>query len=349
MPHGLYSDGPQHVTLRPYDDPPLGDGDVRIGVTFAAIKHGTIFHLFSGESPFQERRFDRDLRLFVPKTASDPSGSFMHQFVGDSAVGTVTQVGAAVARLRPGDRVYCYGPICQTLTRPEKAVWPLPPALSEADAVCMDPAFYAASAVRDARVGVGDHVVVFGLGAIGLFVVQMLGLTGCLSVIAVDPIAKRRALAEQLGATATLDPTTGNVALEVRRLVGSEAADVAIEASGNYRALREAMRAVGQCARVVTLGYYKGRDSALELGAEWHHNRLELIGSMPVWQNPMRDYPRWDEQRMRRTLETLFARGLLRSNLIADPVVDLQTVPSAFMAIYHDPRDAIKLSVRLDG
>lgn len=347
MPRGLYIDAPQHVTLREYEDAPLSDNEVRVNVTFAAIKHGTIFHLFSGESPFQDRRFDRDLRLFVPKEPDAPGTNFMHQFVGDSAVGTVSEVGAAVTRVRPGDRVYCYGPICETLTKDESALYPLPAEMSEADAVCMDPAFYAASAVRDARIGLGDHVVVSGLGAIGLFVVQLLARSGALSVIAVDPIEKRRTLAAQLGATATLDPTGGDVALAVRRLVGAAGADVAIEASGNYRALRDTMRVVGQCARVVTLGYYKGNAAPLELGAEWHHNRLELIGSMPVWQNPMRDYPRWDEARMRRVLETLFTNGQLQSSMITDPVVDLATLPEAFMSIYHDPHDAIKLSARL--
>lgn len=349
MPQGLYIDAPQHVVLRAYDDPPLGDEDVHIRATFAAIKHGTIFHLFSGDSPFHGRHFDHNQRLFVQNDSDAPNEGFSQRFVGDSVVGTVTAVGPQVTRFQPGDRVYCYGGMCETLTKRQSDLYPLPAMMSEADAVCMDPAFFAASAVRDARVSIGDHVVVFGLGAIGLLVTQLLARTGALSVIGVDLIEKRRALAEQFGATATIDPSAGDVALEVRRLVGPAAADVAIEASGNYRALSDALRVVGQCARVVTLGYYKGRDTVLELGAEWHHNRLELIGSMPVWQNPMREYPRWDEARMRRTLETMFAQGQLRSAPITDPVVDLQSLPEAFLSIYHDPHDAIKLSVRFNN
>ena len=73
MVRGLYVDKPGSVILREMPEPALGRDQVRIRTELAAIKHGTEFHLFSGESPFQENRFDPKLELFVPK--DEPGGA----------------------------------------------------------------------------------------------------------------------------------------------------------------------------------------------------------------------------------------------------------------------------------
>ncbi|MEZ4832632.1 MAG: zinc-binding alcohol dehydrogenase [Caldilineaceae bacterium] len=217
MPRGLYVDQPQHVILAEYKDKPLLPDQVRFRCEFAAIKHGTIFHLFSGESPFQDQRFDAGQRLFVKKENPDAQpGGMLGQFVGNMSVGTVTEVGSAVDNFTVGQRVYCYGPIAETVTKTAAQVHLLPADVSPEDAVCLDPALYAYAAVRDARITLGDNAVITGLGAIGLFVVQLLAQAGCLNVIAVDPLPKRRALAEKLGAHLTLDPTSTDVGLAVR-------------------------------------------------------------------------------------------------------------------------------------
>lgn len=344
MPQGLYVDAPQHVTLAAYTDLPLQADQVRIRSQFAAIKHGTMFHLFSGASPFQHQRFDREGRLFVaddtPKT-----GGLVGQFIGNMVVGTVVEAGPDAPLFAPGDRVYCYGPVAETVTRAGAQVHPAPDWLRAEDAVCLDPALYAYAAVRDGRITVGDKVVVSGLGAIGLHVVQLLARVGCLHVIGVDPLPKRRALAARLGADHTVDPSTEDVGLAVRKLLG-RGADVAIEASGHYAGLHNAMRSVQQCARIVTLGYYKGDPGPLSLGAEWHHNRLELISSMPVWDNPSREHPLWSLERLERTVLQFFQRGWLSSAGIADPIVPFADAADAFMQVYQDPADAVKLCVR---
>jgi threonine dehydrogenase-like Zn-dependent dehydrogenase len=344
MPKGLFVDGPEHTILQPYQDPPLAENQVRVKTEFASVKHGTLFHIFSGDSPFQNRRFDPKLRMFVETDDATPS-LLLNQFIGSIATGEIVAVGSAITRFEPGDRVYCYGPACESLTVAEEDVHILEPPMNELDAVCLDPALFAYAVIRDARVTVGDNVITFGLGAIGLFVVQLLELAGCLNVISVDPILKRRQLAERLGAELVLDPTECDVALETRRYLG-QGADIAIEASGHYRALRDAMRSVGQCGRIATLGYYKGAGSELELGAEWHHNRLELTGSMPAWDNPLREHPVWDLERLYCTLVEMFKRGLLSSKEVVDPIVEFTDSAQAFMDIYHDPADAIKLGIR---
>lgn len=347
MPRGLFVDAPQHAVLADYSDAPLQPGQVRFRTEFAAVKHGTMFHIFSGESPFQAQRFDPGLRLFVPTPPGAPNAApgFVGQFIGNMAVGTVTETGSDVTGFAAGDRVYCYGPVAETVTKTASDIFHLPPELSPADAVCLDPALYAYGALRDARITLGDTVAVSGMGAIGLCVIQLLARAGCAGIVAVDPLPKRRALAARFGATATVDPTAEDVGLAVRRALGRPA-DVAIEASGSYRALYGAMRSVGQCARIVTLGYYKGDHSNLPFGAEWHHNRLELISSMPVWDNPSREAPQWDLARLEATVVDFFRRGWLTSDGIADPIVPFAQAADAFLHTFQDPSNAIKLCVR---
>jgi S-(hydroxymethyl)glutathione dehydrogenase / alcohol dehydrogenase len=53
----------------------------------------------------------------------------------------------------------------------------------------------------------GSDVVVFGLGPIGLSMVNGAAIMGAGQVIAIDPVAYRRDVAAQLGATTTIDPT----------------------------------------------------------------------------------------------------------------------------------------------
>lgn len=64
-------------------------------------------------------------------------------------------------------------------------------------------------------VGFDDALVVFGAGAVGLSAVMGARIAGCRAIVAVDPVAERRSLATRLGATATLDPTTDDVAAQI--------------------------------------------------------------------------------------------------------------------------------------
>jgi S-(hydroxymethyl)glutathione dehydrogenase / alcohol dehydrogenase len=105
-----------------------------------------------------------------------------------------------------------------------------------------------------APVQVGSSVAVFGCGATGLAYIQGARIAGAGQIIAVDPIASRRQLATELGATDTVDPSAGNVVEMVRELtpdVGGFAGrgvEYAFEASGDPRAVEQAWavtRAVG--------------------------------------------------------------------------------------------------------
>jgi S-(hydroxymethyl)glutathione dehydrogenase/alcohol dehydrogenase len=82
-----------------------------------------------------------------------------------------------------------------------------------------------------AGVGPGDTVAVIGCGGIGLNCIQGAALAGALRVIAVDRVASKLALAEQFGATDTVDASEVDPVAAVRELTGG-GVDYSFEAIG---------------------------------------------------------------------------------------------------------------------
>ncbi|MGU3499329.1 NAD(P)-dependent alcohol dehydrogenase [Mycobacterium sp. C31M] len=75
-------------------------------------------------------------------------------------------------------------------------------------------------------IGPAPSVAVFGAGAVGLSAVMGARIAGAETIIAVDPITERRALATELGATLTLDPTAVDAAAEIVKVTGGVAGAV---------------------------------------------------------------------------------------------------------------------------
>jgi S-(hydroxymethyl)glutathione dehydrogenase/alcohol dehydrogenase len=72
----------------------------------------------------------------------------------------------------------------------------------------------------EAPVAIGSDVVVLGCGPVGLSAVQGARIKGASQIIAVEPIAARRAVAQQVGATTVIDPNvdTAHVVEKIRDL-----------------------------------------------------------------------------------------------------------------------------------
>jgi S-(hydroxymethyl)glutathione dehydrogenase / alcohol dehydrogenase len=102
------------------------------------------------------------------------------------------------------------------------------------------------AALFTARVERGTSVVVFGLGGIGLNVVEGARLAGARQIIAVDTNPAKEARARTAGATHFVDPrsVTGDLVGHLRELTGG-GADYSFECVGNAALLRQAV----ECSR----------------------------------------------------------------------------------------------------
>ena len=95
------------------------------------------------------------------------------------------------------------------------------------------------SGAESGGVRIGDAVVVFAQGPIGLCATAGARLMGASLVIGVDGDAGRLAMAQRMGADVVLDYRSVDVVAEVRRLTGG-GADVAIEALGTQETFENA-------------------------------------------------------------------------------------------------------------
>jgi S-(hydroxymethyl)glutathione dehydrogenase/alcohol dehydrogenase len=96
--------------------------------------------------------------------------------------------------------------------------------------------------INTAKVEPGANVVVFGLGGIGLNVVQGARLAGADMIVGVDLNPKRRAIAEKYGMTHFVDPSEVRgdlVAYLVDLTKGG--ADFSFECIGNVKVMRQAL------------------------------------------------------------------------------------------------------------
>ncbi|MBV9865116.1 MAG: zinc-binding dehydrogenase [Abitibacteriaceae bacterium] len=345
MPREIVTQDGKAFSYRDYSLPALGAHEVRVQVEFAAPKHGTESHVISG-SAFNEKRWDAELRLFVPraKEEMEQSAAPTERGIGNIVVGRVSATGAEVTRFAVGDRVFGYGSIREEHQADEKSLRPLQ-GLSYANAVCTDPAHVALVAVRDGNIRIGDRVAIFGLGAIGLLTVQMARASGARQVFAVDPFPLRREYASAHGADCTYDPTSTDVALEIKRATGNAGVDVSVETSGNGRALHEAIRCIRQCGTVVHVPWGPKSAIDLHLDEEFHLNRPTIIGSQAVWDNPDRSHPLWTEERARQTAIDLLRDGLITGEGIVTPIVPFDEAAQALAAIFTAPESTIKVGV----
>ena len=353
MPRELVAAAIRTPELRSYEDTPLEPDQVRARTEYGAPKHGTELHMYRGDSPFGDSRFDPAMRAFLPGAV--PGGGFPMS-LGNIAVGTVTEVGASVRDVQPGDRIAGYAPLreTQTWTWGAVSVYPrvraMPAGMSWQNALCLDPATVALGGVRDGGVRIGDRVLVAGLGAIGLLAVQLCKVAGASFVAAIDPIAARRQVAEATGADLVLDPTAVDAGIEVRRAAtaagGVPGVDVVIETSGNARALQAGIRALAFGGTVAVVGWYNEIRGGLDLGREAHFNRPRLVFPR-VESEPHYDHPRWTGRRLGDAAWELLANGRLDCTRVIQPVVPFDESPAAYREYVDEhPERSVKLGVR---
>lgn len=348
MAEKLILTGPRTLEFRQATERKLEPNEVRLKSIISGISHGTELNLYRGTAPFFKKRFDPELRLFMN---DDQASQQMYPTeIGYENICLVTEKGDGVTSLNKGDICHTYLPhgemhiVDQEWT--ERWIDVLPEDVSIEEGIFVSLSTIALIGVHDAGIKVGDEVAIMGLGTIGLILAGLSRLEGAKRIIGVDPIAGRRDMGKVFGCDEVLDPEEVDVAWEIKKRVSShKGVDVALETSGSYTGLQASLRSVRMAGRVVTLGYYQGSGSDLYLGEEWHHNRLNMISSMGVWDCPHRDHPLWDIKRLRETvLHLMSSRKLCLKGLITHRI-PFREADSAYRLLDERPKEAIKVAL----
>lgn len=146
------------------------------------------------------------------------------------------------------------GMLSQWFAHPAHLCFPLPDELNYEDGAMLEPLGVAIHAATLAKIRPGDTVAVLGGGPIGLLVLQMALGCGVGAVYLSEPIAERRALARELGATAVCDPEAEDPEAWLAGRTDGRGVDVAIEAAWGGEAVDQAVGMARHAGRVVVVG-----------------------------------------------------------------------------------------------
>jgi 2-desacetyl-2-hydroxyethyl bacteriochlorophyllide A dehydrogenase len=325
-------------------------GQVRIRTLYSGISAGTELTAYRGTNPYLTRSWDPALKMFQDSGPSAPA--YPLDGWGYSEVGEVTEIvpsrepeASAAGANRPvevGDVVWgIWGHRSEAVLAADTlGGHRVPPGLDPLAAAFVRVGAIALNGVLAADLGVGSTVTIFGQGVIGLLATRFAALNGA-TVIAVDGIPSRRDHARSWGAAHVFEPSDG-LALRIRELTGGRGADCAIELSGNYAALGDAMRAVGPDGTVIASGFYQGDAAAIRLGDEFHHNRVQLIASQ-IGSVPNRLRARWDVARLQRTVLDALERGSVDAPALVTHRFTLANAAEAYRMLDTDPSAALQV------
>lgn len=279
--HAIVIEEPGNVSVQTVDDPAPAAGQVVLAVDRCGIC-GTDRHILSGDNPFARYPV-------IPG----------HEFAG-----RVVAAGSATTRLAAGQLVavdpsyYCgwcdqcregypnlcpfkggygtakSGALAEFVAVTEASCVPLPDGISAAHGALAEPLACVLHGMDNLGPVLGQHVLVYGAGPIGLLALSLLARGGAASLTVVEPTAARRMTARQLGA--------GVAAESADEIDPDLRFHVVVDASGNVAAMNDGFTRLRSGGRFLLLGV-AAREARLSISPfEINWRELRIIGSMAV-------------------------------------------------------------------
>ena len=264
--------------------------------------------------------------------------------LGYCSAGVVTEVGSRVTRFRAGDRVVTNGAHAEFVTVPHTLAARIPDNVSFEAAAFTPVAAIGLQGIRLANPTLGETVVVYGLGLIGLLTVQLLRASGC-RVIGIDRNPARLALAETFGAI-VIDGGTSAAVDRVLSETEGEGADAVLLtlASDSNEPIKEAAKMARKRGRLVLVGvtgldltredFYK-KELSFQVSCSYGPGRHD-----PQYEDQGIDYPRgfvrWTEQRNFEAVLDLMGSGQLDPLPLITHRFDIDNAPDAYTVVATD-------------
>jgi NADPH:quinone reductase-like Zn-dependent oxidoreductase len=248
------------------------------------------------------------LDLFVAEGLSGVTYTFPH-IVGSDAAGVVRQVGSAVRRLTPGDRVmvnptlscghcpaclageeslcsrlqvlgeHCAGTVAEYLVVPAENLARIPAKMPWPEAASFSLATLTAWRMLNTGAGLqaGETVLIWGIGGgVAIAALQIARLLGARTIVTSGSTGKLE-LASRLGADVGLNHRESDVATEVRKLTAGRGADVVVDSAGE-QSWPVSLRSLRRGGRLVICGATSGPVVSLDLRRLFWH-QWSILGS----------------------------------------------------------------------
>ncbi len=274
----LYFTAPFETEIRTETLPTLQPDQLLIETHYSAISAGTEMLLYRGEMP---------LGIATDTSIAALAGTMQYPLkYGYACVGKVVAVGRETAAHWLHRMVFAFNPHeTHFITTPE-AVQIVPDGVAADVATLLPNMETAVSFAMDGRPVIGERVVIFGQGIVGLLTTMLLAQFPLSSLTTVDLSPQRRALSLALGAQQSVE-TVGQMAAEN---------DLVYELTGNPHLINHAISILGYNGRIIVGSWYGTKVAPLRLGDEFHRNGIQLISSQvsalhPRWRG------RWTKSR----------------------------------------------------
>src|SRR5829696_147298 len=175
--------------------------------------------------------------------------------------------------------------------------------------------------LNTAKVGVGDTVMVIGLGGVGISAVQGARLAGASRIVGVDPVASRRAQSLGFGVTEAIDPGEDDIAGAALEMTGGVGLDHVIDTGATSATIASSIMAIRSGGSVTVVGV-PGLEDKIELPVlAWALAEKKVTGSYLGSSNPHLEFPR---------LLSLWRAGQLDLQSMVSGTRPLHEIPEAF-------------------
>lgn len=265
MAHALVYEAPRTTAIHEVPLAEPGTCHVHVRTMFSGLSRGTERLVFEGRVPRREWA-----RMRAPFQTGDFPFPVRY---GYAAVGMVEQ--------GPGDllgrHVFCLYPHQTAFSVPAGAVVPLPEGLAPADAILAANMETALNALWDGDIRPGQRVLIVGAGLLGWLLAHLLSRRAGLDVVITD-------IRPETGVRA--DDFYVNFCLP--QDVPAERFDRVFHTSATSAGLQTALDALVFEGRLVELSWYGDSPVTVDLGGNFHANRLQIISSQVGHVSPAR-------------------------------------------------------------
>jgi len=298
--------------------------------------------------------------------AAKGEDKFLPHLLGHEGSGTVVAVGEGVKRVKAGDRVVlhwrqsaglqCEPPKYDWNGKTVNAGWVttfndeaiisenrltvIPPDFPLHLAPLFGCAVTTAVGVvnNDAQIKIGQSVVIFGVGGVGLNIAQAAQMVSANPIVGVDLLDSKLTMAREWGLTHAFNSRTEGDALaaKIREIVGAGGADVVVDTTGNARVIEEAYNLTHADGRTILVGVPRKGDNASIYTLPLHFKKI-LKGSHGGSVSPDIEIPR---------LIKLVAQNKMRLEGLVTHTFPLHQINEAIAALRSGEAARVMLRMR---
>lgn len=319
------------VELREESLPTLGVDEVLVETICSAISAGTEMLIYQG-------RFPRDVE--TDSVISSLRGDFKYPLAyGYAVVGKVVDIGEAANKEWKDKLVFSFQPHTSHFITTLDCLFPIPDSLSCESACFLPNMETAVNLVQDAAPILGERVMVFGQGVIGLLTTALLREFPLEALVTADCYELRREASLALGATASLKPDAKDFHQQAGAFLKT-GADLTLELSGSPSALDDAIAITTFSGRIVIGSWYGEKRTALNLGSAFHRSRIKLISSQVSTIAPELS-GRWDKPRRFKTAWSALKR--IQPEKWITHRFNINQAAEAYQLLGHSPENTIQV------